>query len=328
MPNARYTFGLTVFPDWPTWRAAGIQPASTSGRETPSVAPIAAASSSNCVIESFSPTPRPIESRKSAFVMSTSPSPAASTYSRWRLAAGSAGDRELATRAAEPAPSAGAHIVGRIIRSTRSWPGSPAPHAPWRRRSRARPRARRSSRRTATTSEAKPSPSRAATARARSPSRSTVKPIRTTRRLALGDERLEGARVRIGRELLRFDGDGRRSRRRPDDSRRRPDEPGSRAITATVTGPSRAPAAAETHSSVTSLSWPRDVLGYDQSVPPISAAFPRRSALIRCATSAGSSPSISAPSPRGGTNIRRTRRGGLGRDRRARPPRSPSARPA
>ena len=39
MPSARYTFGLTVLPDCPTWRAFDIQPASTSGRDTLSVAP-------------------------------------------------------------------------------------------------------------------------------------------------------------------------------------------------------------------------------------------------------------------------------------------------
>ena len=39
MPSARYSCGLTVLPDCPTWRALGIQPASTIGRDTLSVAP-------------------------------------------------------------------------------------------------------------------------------------------------------------------------------------------------------------------------------------------------------------------------------------------------
>ena len=65
--------GFTVLPDWPTWRAFGTHPASTIGRDTASVAPSFPASSSNIAMFSCSPTPRPIESKKSAVVMSTSP---------------------------------------------------------------------------------------------------------------------------------------------------------------------------------------------------------------------------------------------------------------
>ena len=73
MPNATYTLGLTVVPDWPTWRSCGIQPASTSGRDEASVAPSLAATRSNSSMLSRSPMPRPIETITSAPVMSTSP---------------------------------------------------------------------------------------------------------------------------------------------------------------------------------------------------------------------------------------------------------------
>ena len=80
MPSARYRRGFTVLPDCPTWRALGIQPASTIGRDTLNVAPSRRASSSKRGMLSFSATPRPIDSRKSALVMSTSPA-RASRYS-------------------------------------------------------------------------------------------------------------------------------------------------------------------------------------------------------------------------------------------------------
>ena len=48
-PMAMYSLqALAVLPDCPTWRLLGSQPASAIGREQPSVAPIASASSLNC----------------------------------------------------------------------------------------------------------------------------------------------------------------------------------------------------------------------------------------------------------------------------------------
>ena len=69
---------------------------------------------------------------------------------------------------------------------------------------------------------------------------------------------------------------------------------------------------------------PPDVLGDDQDAHRSLSSI---SCLIRPATSAGSLPSISAPSPFGGTNIRVTRAAGSPRST-ARRPRSPSAPPA
>src|SRR5580658_8025423 len=63
---------LAVLPDCPTWRLFGSQPASAIGREQPSVAPIASASSRNCATLDSSPTPRPIVRINGAVVISTS----------------------------------------------------------------------------------------------------------------------------------------------------------------------------------------------------------------------------------------------------------------
>ena len=44
MPSARYSFGATVWPELPTWRSIGSQPASQIGRDAASSAPSASAS--------------------------------------------------------------------------------------------------------------------------------------------------------------------------------------------------------------------------------------------------------------------------------------------
>ena len=66
----------------PTWRLFGSQPASAMGREHPSVAPTASASSLNCATLASSPMPRPMVRMNSAAVMSTSSLEASSTNSR------------------------------------------------------------------------------------------------------------------------------------------------------------------------------------------------------------------------------------------------------
>ena len=94
---------------------AGIQPASTSGRDTLSVAPSLSASSSKRGMLSLSSMPRPIESRKSALVMSTSPACHLAETRRARCARRGI-EVELhrpRRRGAEPGHGAGAKMPGR-----------------------------------------------------------------------------------------------------------------------------------------------------------------------------------------------------------------------
>ena len=123
IPNARYTRGLTVLPDCPTWRALGIQPASTSGRDTLSVAPSRrpaprSAGSRPC------PRPRPIETERAPWrcrrrrpaPLRTPRARSAATPSR-PTCHGPRGRRVRAAR--RPAG-----LAGRSINSVRSLPGN------------------------------------------------------------------------------------------------------------------------------------------------------------------------------------------------------------
>src|SRR5258705_9779526 len=72
MPHAMYSFGLTTWPDEPTWYSCGSQPASTTGRLAP-IAPPSAFASGWITSGNFagSPTPRPPDTMMSAFERST-----------------------------------------------------------------------------------------------------------------------------------------------------------------------------------------------------------------------------------------------------------------
>ena len=59
MPHAMYRSGAIRVPVWPTCWACGRQPAEVTTRETPTVPPSSAASSSSCAKPSALPTPRP-----------------------------------------------------------------------------------------------------------------------------------------------------------------------------------------------------------------------------------------------------------------------------
>src|SRR2546427_5623175 len=67
-----YSFGLTTWPDEPTWYSWGSQPASTTGRLAP-IAPPSAVASGWITSGNFagSPTPRPPDTMMSAFERST-----------------------------------------------------------------------------------------------------------------------------------------------------------------------------------------------------------------------------------------------------------------
>src|SRR5258706_2165010 len=72
MPHAMYSFGLTTWPDEPTWYSCGSQPASTTGRLAP-IAPPSAVASGWITSGNFagSPTPRPPDTMMSALDRST-----------------------------------------------------------------------------------------------------------------------------------------------------------------------------------------------------------------------------------------------------------------
>ena len=70
--------GLTDLPEVPTWWYLGSQFLSTTGREQESTPPIISASSFTVSTLSASPIPRPMDIRRSAWVMSISPAPASS----------------------------------------------------------------------------------------------------------------------------------------------------------------------------------------------------------------------------------------------------------
>ena len=73
MPQATYSVGETVLPVWPTWYWWSTQPASTTAREAPTAAPIAAARPSTRWKFSGPFSPRPPDTMICASVSSTLP---------------------------------------------------------------------------------------------------------------------------------------------------------------------------------------------------------------------------------------------------------------
>ncbi len=71
IPTATYIFGATVWPELPTWRSMGSQPASQMGRDAASSAPSASASFCTIGMLSASLMPRPTETMISAALRST-----------------------------------------------------------------------------------------------------------------------------------------------------------------------------------------------------------------------------------------------------------------
>ena len=69
IPNAMYSVGATVFPDWPTCCGWGNQPRSTRALEPETVPSNSLASSSTSLKFSLLPIPRPTETRIWAFSM-------------------------------------------------------------------------------------------------------------------------------------------------------------------------------------------------------------------------------------------------------------------
>ncbi len=310
MPSARYTFGFTVFPDWPTWRALGIQPASTIGRETERVAPIASASSWNWSRFSFSPMPRPTESRKSAVVMSTSPA-TTSTQSLCRAREVTGVDARLGH--ARRAGALGRRPGGRAeeeqhllvtreldlavhLRAVEGPLGdelaavvADAEHV----RGEAEPELRGQRGRVAHRVDGEAEQDHAGA--------------------PLAHERLDRVLVDVVLELLLLDGDG-------DDLVDPLDVDGVRERGRVARDDGDGDRAAERLRGADELQGHRaklapDVLGDDEDA---HAVLSSTISLIRAAISPGSPSSISAPSPFGGTNIRRTRAAGV--------PRSPGSR--
>ena len=117
MPHAMYRSGAIRVPVWPTCWACGRQPAEVTTRDTPTVPPSSAASSSSCAKPSALPTPRPPPTTTRASASEIAPSSAGTcevTLTRksrsvrsganaWTAAGGSgASGGRLRTRAARP----------------------------------------------------------------------------------------------------------------------------------------------------------------------------------------------------------------------------------
>src|SRR5215831_412106 len=116
MPTATYSLGETVLPVCPTWSECGRQPASTTAREAPTVAPSAAASCSTSAKFSGPLRPRPPETITSDSVRSTLPPLEATTLvTRARFAEASYSNARDSTAAEPPGFETGANTLGRSV---------------------------------------------------------------------------------------------------------------------------------------------------------------------------------------------------------------------
>src|SRR6202044_3323853 len=80
IPTARYSWGETVLPVCPTWKACGYQPASVTARDAPTAAPRESASFSMMPNPSADPGPRPPDPQtRAAFAASEAVNATAST---------------------------------------------------------------------------------------------------------------------------------------------------------------------------------------------------------------------------------------------------------
>ena len=106
MPSARYSFGATVWPELPTWRSIGSQPASQIGRDAASSAPSAVGQLLRRRGRCSCPLmPRPTATMRSACDRSTACFASWNGASGfWRIAAASIVDRQRRDRRRRAAP--------------------------------------------------------------------------------------------------------------------------------------------------------------------------------------------------------------------------------